>query len=50
MIPNCAYTQSLQFEFPAEYSPCDGGGYYSSGGDGGSQTEEIEEVVESALE
>ena len=45
-----AYTQSLQFEFPAEYSPCDGGGYYSSGGDGGSQTEEIEEVVESALE
>ncbi len=39
-----AYTQSLQFEFPAEYSPCDGGG------DGGSQTEEIEEVVESALE
>lgn len=49
--PKLPYTQDLKFEFPADFQPCDGGGYsghYSGGGS--AHTEEIEEVVESALE
>lgn len=50
--PKLPYTQDLKFEFPADYSPCDGGSAYSGGGrgGGGGHTEEIQEVVESALE
>ena len=49
------YSQDEKFMFPSDFRPCDGGAYRGSRGGGGgggapAPTEQVEEVIATALE
>ena len=51
--PALPYKQDVKFDFPASFSPCDGGNDYwavGGGGGGGTGNYDEEEIVEGALE